>query len=691
MADNNVSVADKPVGSHNEDRLGTQGYAGSLSNFIQNCQTPLTIGIQGEWGSGKTSLLNMIKENLEQAEVRKSVKGKDVYHIIWLNTWEHALLKTPEECLLSIVEEIISDISKVDGSWNAASKAKTALATLARGAIRVGASATLGAKGAQVADEMLGEGAHNSVKALRNSLAEIIGTIKNRGQNPVQRFVIFVDDLDRLDPKVAVQILELLKNIFDLEHCVFVLAIDYQVVVKGLEFKFGKPTEDNEWEFRAFFDKIIQLPFMMPMTAYNLQNYIVHMLTTETQIFSGRLETNLLKAGTLAKVVRLTIGYNPRALKRLTNALSLINIYNKDEIEKSGENFKVKQLIFALICLQISYPKVYELLLANPKFLSWNDEFSNKITGGPHQENVELRKALERAVTVNEDEFDDEWEKALFKIVWLKGWQKSKLVETSRLLTIIKEDILGIKDEILEAEVNAAEKLMDVALRMTSVTAVISDLDNQVTADDNGADTEISKWRIKYWEMFSNAMKGSENVFDPIKTPIKDNYFSGWLYRRHQDLLPDELQFVAQTGSTSPLKFESHAGDPKAQYLRFRYLRTFRSALEEASNTKVKFVGEEDSARQQLIFLPPNGIKKRIRLENPTNRDIAVEIHKWMREILPKIESILIDALEAEDGFADSQSISTAPQSKLHVEQDAEAQILEGDIDTGPPLPDQLK
>ncbi len=662
MVDSNLSVADKPVSGRIEDKLGTQKYAEALSNFIQNCQTPLTIGIQGEWGSGKTSLLNLIRENLEQSTFReikrgggKTYSGKEAYHVLWVNTWEHALLKTPEECLISIVEEIISDISEVDGSWNAASRAKTALATLARGAIRVGASAALGVKGAQVADEMLGEGAHNSVKALRNSLSEIIETIKKRDQNPVQRFVIFVDDLDRLDPKVAVQILELLKNIFDLEHCVFALAIDYQVVVKGLEFKFGKPTEQNEWEFRAFFDKIIQLPFMMPMSAYTLDNYIIHMLTTETQIFTGRDELTLLKDNMLSKIVRLTVGYNPRALKRLTNALSLINIYNKDEIENSDEKFTIKKLIFAFICLQISYPKVYEVLLASPNFPSWDDEFTNKITGGPHQENVELRKALERAITINEDDFDEEWEKALFKIVWLKGWQKSRLVDTSRLLSIIKDDIL-------ENKADASEKLMEVALRMTSVTAVISDLDNKITADDSGADTVISKWRMNYWKMFSDSMKGSKTVFDPIETPIKANYFSGWLSRRHQELLPDELQFVVQTGTTSPLKLESHAGDPKAQYLRFQYLRTIRSALEEASNTKVKFVGDEDSARQQLIFLPPNGIKARIRLENPDNSHVALEIHKWMREILPKVETVLINALEVEDDFVAPENNLSAPQ-----------------------------
>ena len=93
--------------------------------------------------------------------------------------------------------------------------------------------------------------------------------------NRYGKVIIYVDDLDRIDPKDAVSILELLKNIFNIKDCVFVLAIDYQVVVKGLVGKFGKPTPENEWEFRAFFDKIIQLPFSMPMGNYDIANYVL--------------------------------------------------------------------------------------------------------------------------------------------------------------------------------------------------------------------------------------------------------------------------------------------------------------------------------------------------------------------------------------------------------------------------------
>ena len=77
-----ISVIDQPVKSLVEnnqvirrrdaksdpDRLGTGQYAETLASFIRQCDTPMTIGVQGEWGSGKTSLLNMIREEIQEEQ-----------------------------------------------------------------------------------------------------------------------------------------------------------------------------------------------------------------------------------------------------------------------------------------------------------------------------------------------------------------------------------------------------------------------------------------------------------------------------------------------------------------------------------------------------------------------------------------------------------------------------------------------
>ena len=97
----------------------------------------------------------------------------------------------------------------------------------------------------------------SSVEQLKNEVVSLINEVMEKNKDK-KGFIFFIDDLDRIDPPLAVEILELLKNLFDLEHCVFVLAIDYNVVIKGLKPKFGELTSQNEREFRSFFDKIIQ-------------------------------------------------------------------------------------------------------------------------------------------------------------------------------------------------------------------------------------------------------------------------------------------------------------------------------------------------------------------------------------------------------------------------------------------------
>ena len=88
------------------DTLKTFAYAKALAEHVKVCGTPLTVGVQGEWGSGKTSLLNMMKEQIEETEHTRghskqgSALGKKIFKTIWINTWEHSLLKTPDECLL---------------------------------------------------------------------------------------------------------------------------------------------------------------------------------------------------------------------------------------------------------------------------------------------------------------------------------------------------------------------------------------------------------------------------------------------------------------------------------------------------------------------------------------------------------------------------------------------------------------
>ena len=71
----------------------------------------------------------------------------------------------------------------------------------------------------------------SNVEKLKQEIVALINDAMSQARDK-KGFIFFIDDLDRIDPPLAVEILELLKNLFDLDHCVFVLAIDYNVVIK---------------------------------------------------------------------------------------------------------------------------------------------------------------------------------------------------------------------------------------------------------------------------------------------------------------------------------------------------------------------------------------------------------------------------------------------------------------------------
>ena len=180
----------------------------------------------------------------------------------------------------------------------------------------------------------------------------------------------------------------------------------------------------------------------------------------------------------------------------------------------------LKQLVFALVCFQISFPRIYELLIKQPDFMNWDEEFVNVITGGPHDDNKELSASLDRAMTVNEEEFDDEWEQALFKIVWLKNWQKNKITSASKMLNLINSSILSALPEK-----EHAANLKD-AIQMSVVTSVISTEEHVFTTESETID-EKKKQLVEFWRTFNRKMAGSDTIFDTKNSKMPSTY-SSW-------------------------------------------------------------------------------------------------------------------------------------------------------------------
>lgn len=496
-----ASITDKPIVNLEQDSLNIQKYANSLSKFIRNSDTPITIGLQGEWGTGKTSLMSLLLENFNEDGKEREIATS------WVNTWEYSLFKGASETTPAVLSGMLEKLRDENSDiWTikdiAADKVKKATKFLSGLANQVIANQT-GVNVKEAARDSSTEKNVAHIVEIKNLIASIINELIEHSKNKIQKVVFFVDDLDRIPPTDAVEVLESLKNIFDIPKCVFILAIDYDVVVKGLEGKFGKKTKENEREFRSFFDKIIQVPFTMPVGAYDITTFL------KTKLNDLGVEPVFIEAsiGQITKIVRYTVGNNPRSLKRYLNTFSLINqiMDDDDENEKDDNNII---LLFAVLGIQVSYPQIFRLLTQNPDYLSWNEKFGNKI-------GLDLSKIKDNIESVGESDLTDEtWEQIIWGFCQEDPYLKVKCFNILELFNFLRElsckkDLKEEWNEKLKEDStkynNFKEKLYE---RLTSVLefAAITNVD-----DDIEVKSITTKGNVIYFDGFDGWIQEMRN------------------------------------------------------------------------------------------------------------------------------------------------------------------------------------
>lgn len=449
--ENTTTITDIPRKEGEFDKFGLVAYEKGLETFLRGASTPITVALQGEWGSGKTSLMNVLRANL-------CGKNNNLdYYSVWINTWEFSLMRDPNEALLQILYKMADKVVKLSKNPQ-----KEAIDSIKKNILRLGLSVTRGIANKMtdgLSDEVIkafSEEATNSIADLRSKLQEQINNCFKNNKNK-KGIIFFIDDLDRIDPPIAVELLELLKNIFTLEHCLFILAIDYDVVIKGLKPKFGELNEKNEREFRSFFDKIIQVPFSMPVSQYSTEKYLIEELI-RIEIISTEDSKDEDFSNKLNWAENLTVGHNPRSIKRFLNTLSLIKCISgvRQDIEKANkkepekdENIRRLNILLnlSIVGIQVAYPRVYQLLCIEPGFTTWDDRIASKMGIPRIDEQTENRLS-------EFDEFDETWEKVLYRLCLTDKYLQNNAINISRLLNMIRKEIKEVEPEKDNSEID---------------------------------------------------------------------------------------------------------------------------------------------------------------------------------------------------------------------------------------------
>lgn len=165
--------------------------------------------------------------------------------IIWINTWQYAQLGAETQTAGALLWEICRKVAQVESAQTVQAREKrrrfitqaqqflvAASVGAAKGATRLagyGAVVDLGGNGKDLWDGLeQTDGGLEIPAADVTLLAELRESFASAIRDTGRRIVIFVDDLDRLEPARAVEVMEAIKVLLDVENCIFVLAIDFE-------------------------------------------------------------------------------------------------------------------------------------------------------------------------------------------------------------------------------------------------------------------------------------------------------------------------------------------------------------------------------------------------------------------------------------------------------------------------------
>lgn len=334
-----------------DDLFDISQYVNGLSDFIKACVTPMTISIQGDWGSGKTSIMNMVRHNLQDDVIT-----------VWFNTWQYSQFNMGDDLALSFLRNIIRSLDAGNTNGNKINETlkKVCGAVKKTGLIMVDhyVSGTAAEELSQLADRFT-RGNDDITESIANLKKEFADCINQKLQEEHKgRMVVFIDDLDRLHPQKAVELLEVLKIFLDCEKCVFILAIDYTVVCQGVKEKYGNLIGEDKG--KNFFDKIIQVPFKMPVTHYKLERFVMEMLK------QVNINVDIADSSIFVELIQASVGCNPRTMKRLFNAYLLLTYISRNVgLDDLEEGTWYKKILFGILCCQHAYEDLYDFLIIN--------------------------------------------------------------------------------------------------------------------------------------------------------------------------------------------------------------------------------------------------------------------------------------------------------------------------------------
>lgn len=336
------------------DALQFMDYAEVLAQAARETPGPFCIGIFGEWGEGKTSLMQMIKAQYS---------GDDSILPVWYNAWQFerdtdpmiSLMLTVEQTLLKNQGFLGRSLNQIQNAHMATralitgltAKVKGGVPAVVEGELELDADKAIKRYEELICDQLAERSlTYGILQRLTKDLSNSISLSK-------KKIVIFIDDLDRCSPELGLALFDGLKLSLSLPGFICVVGLSRATFDAYLQYRY-KQYGFTGGEFKAYIDKLIQLPFYLPKYESRMQKFIASLLS---QLDNKEVRLEIERVIDLIEIVG---GNNPRYTIRFINSILTDRAVISRRYKTSEHPFGAFVVARGL---QSLWPEVYTLLI----------------------------------------------------------------------------------------------------------------------------------------------------------------------------------------------------------------------------------------------------------------------------------------------------------------------------------------
>lgn len=346
--------------------LGYTAVARELANLIQRGTPRLSLALIGPWGSGKTTLMDAIRRHLRPAVDGSTTRLGGVVEVTF-NAWR---FDRDEVSIVALIESIRAGLAAWEDRCHPLAKRNTQDAIRKLGALSAGASEVIAKASTSKVSAALGvspvkfsmeftstvnrEGiavgdqprlVHDRLSA---ALQDVLWPLTHHPDAVARaRIVVYIDDLDRCQPSKTLEVLGLLKMLFDIEGVIFVVGLDLEALNRAAIAARSVPALDSPdatWsdasgDLEQLIDKIFQVIYTMPdvdRTALrqlvatmcaplpgDQLRHLVEDVTPHLEYLEGRVTPRRIKRFLNAYVVHMKIVDRPDRFREVLTVMLL--------------------------------------------------------------------------------------------------------------------------------------------------------------------------------------------------------------------------------------------------------------------------------------------------------------------------------------------------------------------------------